>query len=216
MNQIDVGITSWPKHGFPERLDYLERVVVALFEWFDTAGCDVRYTVSAESKDADKASADKLKKICEHYDMRLLWHAPPPALNRNMKSMIEYCDRPYFFYMQDDWLLDLPVHLAEDIPLLEEMDILRYRWVGKIHGLRMLNSLFEEISTRSNWFYAHNPYLAKRESLLKLFPMMASESQVNRQAKNAKLRIAVRKPRLFKHIGGQSVMTPKKKRPIEN
>jgi hypothetical protein len=121
--------------------------------------------------------------------------------------LVEACEAPYFFYTQDDWLLDAPIHFAQDIPLLDEVDVLRYRWAGStVDGVKMLGLQFEEISTKSGWFFAHSPYLARREAIMRLFPMSKLEQAVNSRAKDAGLRVAVRRPSIFTHIGEKSVM----------
>jgi hypothetical protein len=216
MIDIDVGITAWPKGGFPERMVYLERVIAGLKKHLNVEGCRVLYTVSAEIHGVTQDGIDDMTRLCDDQDVRLIWHRQPPGLCHNIEFLVRSCDAPYFFYMQDDWLLDVPINLAEDVPLLDQMDILRYRWVGRIHEVRPLSPRFAEISMVSNWFYAHNPYLARKTKLSCLFPMGGRESQVNSKAKASGLKIAVHKPSIFKHIGGKSVMTPKKQRPVED
>lgn len=220
MHAIDVGWTMWPKHGFPERFEYFRECWSALDTLTGGAGIEVQHVVSAEERQVNPKTKKELAVFCEEHGIKLVWHKGKPSLPANFENLLNACAAPYFFYMQEDWLADVPIDLEHGVKLLQEhhdVNILRYRWVGKrVNWGEPLDDLFCRIKTDSEWYYAHNPYLANRAAIDRLRPIGPRESKVNIKAKKLELGVALRKPSMFKHIGGASVLWGRgKQRPVE-
>jgi hypothetical protein len=220
-HKVDVGWTIWPCRKYPQRFDYFKRCWKALDEHLHGEGVEVRHVVSAEFMDVEEGIRKELARFCTKHGLTLTWHKGKPSLPGNLDHLLDACDAPYFFYMQDDWEANRPIDLLHGIKLLQanpDVNVLRYRWVGNPdvnHADGDLDSLFRRIKTSAEWYFAHNPYLANRSAMEKLRPIGARESKVNGTAKKKKFGVAVRIPSIFKHIGGQSVMTPWKERPVD-
>jgi len=182
--------------------------------------------VSSETEGVDQTARQAAAKICARYGATLLYHSPPARLGGNINHLLEKTKAPYFLYMQEDWLLDCELDVPVHLRLLEANDnlgMLRYRWVDEknMNFGEQLTDEFRWITPKSMWYYAHNPYLAKRRVMEQLYPFFAltnggNENKMNRKAKKLVLGVAVRQPSCFLHVGEHSVITPKKKRPVEH
>ena len=46
---VNIGMTMWPKQGFPERFEYMTRVWDSLDENINGADCSIKRVISAET-----------------------------------------------------------------------------------------------------------------------------------------------------------------------
>lgn len=216
-----IGLTTWVPDDKPERLVYLHRTLEALKAHLWTSGCDVQFVVGCEHTNMPLQLTEKVIILAERFGWRIHWHESAPMLARNIENIWSHFESEFYFNMQDDWLLRVPLHLAEEVRFLQEhpeLGVIRYRWKDKglYMGQRVGDYTFlDPKGPAKKGYFGHSPYLARRTALEEIRPLDPKEIRVSEAAVHASFKVAVHHPPMFLHIGEKTTIHGNKIQPVE-
>jgi hypothetical protein len=201
-----------------ERAQYLERALASLCQHVWAGELEVEWCVSTESEGCEPEAERLQEAACQRFGFELLYHAGRPSLGRHLSdTLLREREWEALFYTQEDWLARAHVPLAEAVELMERReDVVMVRLLMSRHQSDTvpLEDGFVELLPSSEWFFAHNPYVARREFIEAMLPFPDREGEVNQKAKGLVRergwRFATLLPEYpFEHIGEVPAMTEK-------
>lgn len=229
MKTIDLLITTWL---FPPiRFVFLWRTLRALDANLRHTGYELSTIVSAENESTSAVCRQTLTEFCNDRGARLIWHKGEPNLGSHLNFAFGECPSDLRFYVQDDWLLKVPIDIGPGADLLEsDADIAMVRYYASHCRFADMDDQWSTTVYGTPSPYGDNPLLAHRRWLDKVGEFKIGntpghhEVKMGTQLKNSGLKVAV--PRelaefaktqfktkgnlYFEHIGDTSAFRTKR------
>lgn len=228
--QIDIGLTAWMR--FLDRFEYFVIVVNSLRAHVVAKNPDIRFRfICAYETEAPAELQDIFHRYCSERNIELVGHSGPPSLGATLNLLHETCQSPYLLYVQDDFRLNVPLPLTEDVAFLESnpgFACVNYSFKRVLPEHRMPLDVGPdsmplcEISADTHNFYSDHPHLKRRGFLEATGPFLTHDSSVCEMEMNQRIRGLVRSGKplrmagrgngrgFFLHIGTTSSMPEKR------
>jgi hypothetical protein len=204
-------VTAWPR--YVERARYLGASLRSLREHVDHEGFEVDWCVTTETEGCDAEAVKIQGRVCRQQGFRLVHRRGRPSLGAHLTDTLQASGEwDLLFYTQEDWEARHQVPLAGAAWLLNSLPdvmVVRLKYSRHVHDLRALvegTTTWAEMLPSSEWFFAHNPYVARREFIEAMLPIPHREGGANRRAKALVAErgwrfAALAPPHPFRHIG---------------
>ena len=118
---LAIATTTWLR--FPERFDYLQKMVHSVRQNLLFCG-NFHWLISCESEQNHSvALVDNLKALCKDYSIDLVFKPGRPHHSKQRNWILQNCEERFpnvpIFYIQDDWELRTPLDISPDRGFLE-------------------------------------------------------------------------------------------------
>lgn len=215
-DHVDVILTTWAR--FESRVRYLRAALESLRLRLKTSDCVLHYVIGAEGLDAPYQN--DVRKLCSEYGATLVVNNGPPNLGRNLNNLHSNTSSPWVLYVQDDFVLMEDFDLDYDVAVMKQhkgIDMIRYEW-RKISRSNLKQAKEDAtiwyLSPSEPRFYSDNPHLRRRSwmdrtGLYITTDNAACENGMNSKAKSLRMGVFLKKERLFRHGGLETVMWEK-------
>jgi hypothetical protein len=159
---IDVLLTTWPNH--PLRMNYFCRTVEALRENLSAGGHPLRYRAFAErERDArHRWMGKELEAFCRANEIQLDWKPAPANLGRLLNLIYGSSESDLRLYIQDDWLLEVPLDIgaaADHLLARDDCGGIRFWANTRFSGV---DGPWLAVDRNADWAYGDNPALWHR------------------------------------------------------
>lgn len=211
-------VTAWPR--YVERAEYLERSLASLRAHVACDGLEVSWVVTAETQGCDAVADNMMATSCDRHGFQLVRRTGNPSLGAHLTDTLRSVQLwDLLFYTQEDWLAIGRVPVSDAARVLDaNPDVVAARLLLSNHKCdrRDLNEerRWTELLPSSEWFFAHNPYVARRDFITAMLPFPTREGHANGAAKQLVAErgwrfAALCTPYPFEHIGEIPAMTEK-------
>jgi hypothetical protein len=208
---MDVAVAMTALTNSRTRIGYFDGSLRAQAERL-TASRHTRLPTLVCSEKLGPELREQFELVADAHRVDLQYHPGPAEIGANHNFLLENVSADYTMFIEDDFHLERPLDLSDDIDFLEanpDFVMVRY-FVGNESSIDPLGELSPgmwEVGKLSNYPYSNTPHLRHRERFATLGPHLvgggwgAQEHHMGRMLRDSPLRIAVRRPDYFSHWG---------------
>jgi hypothetical protein len=223
---VELAMTAWTNNE--ARLGYFEQALRSLATFLSpTEGIIWAPHATVCSEELSQEFRHRFERIAGRYGMTSHYHAAPAEIGANHNFLLSKLTAAYTMFIEDDFVLERPLDLSDDIKFLEENpDFVMVRYfIGQPSSVDIIGELgsgLVEVGKLSSYPYSNTPHLRHRERFATLGPFAENvgwgcqEHAMGDNLRDSPLRIAVRRPDYFSHAGhfaSQSERWPKGETP---